>query len=336
MTDRTRMPMDDCTIRTLANEDLELWDRLVAESRGGTVFHTSPWIRTCSDLLSAKAIVYGCFRGDTLLAGCSLYTHTSYGIFKTAVSTAVMSPYGGYVFAAPDSTKVREIELVTNAILAEMNRSITRSYDYVKLVNPPGFMDIRPFLRDGWNARVEYAYHLDLGDQIEERISRNVRRSVRRAEKLGISIGREHDGALFEDLTRRTYERQGLPSPVPPGFLSRMIDMIVANGLGEMWVARTQEGEPAAAEIVVWDTWRAHRWAAALDPEFKTTGATSLTLVGIFKDLQARGVPEINLMGANTHLTDFVSSFNPRLVPYFAVDKARGVRRLLNRVLAKA
>jgi hypothetical protein len=328
--------MDDCTIRTLANEDLEPWDRLVAASRGGTVFHTSPWIRTCSDLLSTRAIVYGCFREDELLAGCSLYTHSSYGIFKTAVSTAVMSPYGGYVFAAPESTKVREIELVTNAILAEMNRSITGSFDYVRLVNPPEFVDIRPFIRDGWNARVEYAYHLDLTSPIEERISRNVRRSVRKAEKLGISIGPDHDGSLFEVLTRRTYERQGLPSPVPPGFLPRMIDMIVANGLGEMWVARTPEGVPAAAEIVVWDTWRAHRWAAALDPEFKATGATSLLLVGISKHLQARGVPEINLMGANTHLTDFISSFNPRLVPYYAVDKARGVRRLLNRVLGRA
>lgn len=329
------MPMDDCTIRTLANEDLELWDRLVSGSRGGTVFHMSPWIRTCSELLAATPIVYGCFQGDDLVAGCSLYTRSSFGIFKTAVSTAVMSPYGGYVFAAPESTKVREVELVTNAILAEMNGSITGRYDYVRLVNPPEFVDIRPFIRDGWNARVEYAYHLDLGGQIEERISRNVRRTVRRAEKLGISVGREHDGTLFEDLTRRTYDRQGLPSPVPPGFLSRMIDMIVANGLGEMWVARTPEGEPAAAEIIVWDAWRAHRWAAALDPEFKTTGATSLTLVDIFRDLQARGVPEINLMGANTHLTDFVSSFNPRLVPYFALDKARGVRRLVNRVLAR-
>lgn len=41
-------------------------------------------------------------------------------------------------------------------------------------------------------------------------------------------------------------------------------------------------------------------------------------------DLKSRDFKEINLMAANTpHLTKFISSFNPVLVPYYKVEKSR-------------
>jgi hypothetical protein len=46
--------------------------------------------------------------------------------------------------------------------------------------------------------------------------------------------------------------------------------------------------------------------------------------------LQEKDFKKFNMMAANTpHLAKFVSSFNPELVPYYSVQKRRGVFRLL-------
>jgi hypothetical protein len=87
-------------------------------------------------------------------------------------------------------------------------------------------------------------------------------------------------------------------------------------------IAETPSGEVASAEIIIWDNKRAYRWSAASHTYFEDTGETSLLLYEIFQDLKKKGFKEINLMAANTpHLTKFISSFNPRLVPYYSVEK---------------
>ena len=93
----------------------------------------------------------------------------------------------------------------------------------------------------------------------------------------------------YYSLLTKTYEKQGLPTPVSERFLSKMIEMIRSTGSGEMWIARTSSGEPAAVEMVIWDTKRAYRWQGVLDPEFKATGATSLLLYQIFQGSRGAG-----------------------------------------------
>ena len=114
--------------------------------------------------------------------------------------------------------------------------------------------------------------------------------NIQKAQKNDISIGMETDVDTYYSLLTKTYEKQGLPTPVSKRFLSKMIDMILSNGSGKMWIARTSSGEPAAVEMVIWDNKRAYRWQGVLDPEFKATGATSLLLYEIFNDLAGRGI----------------------------------------------
>ena len=86
--------------------------------------------------------------------------------------------------------------------------------------------------------------------------------------------------------------------------------------------SRDANREAAAAEVITWDNHMAHRWSAASNFDYKDTGATSLLLFEIFLDLQEKGFDRINLMAGNTpHLSMFISSFNPELVPYYSVEK---------------
>lgn len=312
----------DHEVRILTQDDYPLWDILVLKSPQGTIFHSSKWIKTCAELSSTKEILYGFFRNDNLEGGCSVYSYKKYRRFSIAVSNASMTPYGGYILMPYESSKVRENEKISNTIISEINKELIKKFHYIKIVNSPGISDIRPFVWNRWKPSIYYAYFFDLNDHIEENLSKNVRRTIRKGQKLDITIKKENDPDLYYTLYCKTYEKQHLTPPVSKKFLFKMINFIISNNLGEMWIARTPTGEPAAAEIVIWDNKFAHRWSAASDAHFKDTGAVSLLLFEIFQDLFQRGFREINLMAGNTpYLTEFISSFNPRLVPYYGVEK---------------
>ncbi len=325
--------MNTLHVEMLTRDDLSQWDLLVTDSPHSTVFHSGKWITTCADLLAKNVVIYGYFSGDDLIGGCSVYSQSHFHLFSTAISTAPLSPYGGYLMAPFASSGVRKDEKLRNTIITEINKVMVKTFGYIKLVNSPALVDIRPFLWDGWNPSVHYLYYLDLRDHREDKLSKDVRRNVRKAQKKDISIEKESDVDLFYALLEKTYEKQNLPVPFTKTFHINMIEMIISNGLGEIWIARSPDGEPAAADIIIWDSRRAYRWSSALDPRFKDTGATSLLLFEIFEELQRRNFSEINLMAANTpHITNFISGFNPTLVPYYSIEKTTPVGALLGRL----
>jgi len=318
------MMKEEYDARILTRDEYSLWDDLIMDSPQGTIFHSSGWIKRCAELISKKEILYGFFRKDQLVAGCSIFSDKKYGLVSTAVSTAPMTPYGGFVFSPFESSKVRENELFMNTAISMINGNLKKTFDYIDIINSPGIADIRAFILDGWEPSVHYSYYFDLTGNIEEKISKNVRRTIRKACESHVSVQREQDPLLYFDLITKTYGKQGLPPPASKTFFLTMVEFILSENLGEMWVSRLPSGEPAAAEIIVWDNKQTHRWSAASDMEFNKTGATSLVLFEIFRDLQKRGYSSINLMAGNRpNLAKFISSFNPRLVPYYGLKKAR-------------
>ena len=73
----------------------------------------------------------------------------------------------------------------------------------------------------------------------------------------------------------------------------------------------------------------AYRWLAASHSDYMDTCAPSLLLFEVMNHLQEKGFKKFNLMAANTpHLATFISSFNPLLVPYYSVQKIRGIYRI--------
>ena len=315
--------MSDIIVKELKKDEHKTWDELVKSSPHGTIFHNSSWLTIHSELLNKKLKIYGCFENEELVGGCSLYIYKS-RFFKMASSTIEMTPYGGLVLAQSPSTKVREQEQTYSNIIKSLCNLFDNEYvDHIQITNSPDFVDVRPFIWNGWNAGISYAYYLNLDTDIEKNISKNVRRSIRKAIKNNTMIKRLNEPSIFYNLFSMTFERQNLKPPVTENFFKKIINLLDAKQLGEMWIAETRSGEVASAEIIVWDNKRAYRWTAASHTAFKDTGATSLLLYEIFLDLKNRGFKEINLMAANTpHLTKFISSFNPELVPYYEIEKS--------------
>jgi len=314
--------MTQLQVRELDSDEFRAWDALVAGSPQGTVFHTSDWLTKNAILLNQTLVLLGCYEDEELIGGCPLFLSNLYNLLKIASSKVTSTPYGGMMIANIESTKRREMELHTNKVTTTIREYIAQQrYDYVNLVNSPELQDIRPFTQNGWDSKVYYTYVLPIGEDMFDQISKNARRSIRKAQKLGMYATQYFDIEMYWDLTIDTFKKQNSLPPFSKEHLVSMLNLIRDRGLGEMWVARTSSGEIAAAEVILRDTKNVHRWSAASSEEHLNSGVVSLLLWEIFDSMRNHNYTSIDLAAGNTaHLSTFIASFNPNLVPYYGVE----------------
>jgi len=326
-----QLEVRELEVREHGDAEFRAWDALIASSVQGTVFHTSDWLVPNALHLDRALMILGCYEGEELIGGCPLLLSNRYGLLKIASSAAALTPYGGIVIADIESTKRRERELHNNKVIAAVREYILQQrFDHVNLVNSPGLEDIRPFTQSGWISKVYYTYTLPIGGDVLDRISKNARRSIRKAQKLGVYATQHFDTEMYWDLTIDTFGKQNSRPPYSKEHLVNILNMIRDMNMGEMWVARTSSGEVAAAEVILTDSKTVHRWSAASSEEHAYSGATSLLLSEIFADVMNRNYTSINLMAGNIpHLSTFVTSFNPNLVPYYGVELHKQKYRFL-------
>ena len=310
-------------VRNLSEHDYDQWNQLVERSVNGTIFHSSIWITSAAKILHLDYAIIGVFKDSQLIGGCSFYFKSKFHVFKTGYTNVPFFPYGGFVISLPNNKNTRSSELKVHEIFSLILEKIqTFNIFYMNLINSPAIIDIRSLKLQGWREYVYYTYILNLENDIFFNFSTSVRRSIRKSQKMGITVKKEYNPDIYWELTKKTFEKQNLKTPLPKEHLFKLMEMLLQNNLGEMWIARTTNGEPASAEFIIWDNKQAYRWIAASDTQFKDTNAATLLLFEIFQDLQKRGFHEINLMAGNmSNISTFISSFNPRLVLYLGVEK---------------
>jgi hypothetical protein len=291
------------------------------------VYHLSKWITTIAKIFHLDYMMIGVFDDSQLIGGCVFYIKDFFHIFKKGTTDVPFTKYGGFVFAYPTSTKLRTCEMREHEIMSLILEKIqTSDLINVNLVNGPCITDIRPFTWTGWRERVYYTYVKSLDDDILPTLSYGARRSIRTAQNNGITIKKEYDPDTYWKLTGATYSRQNLENPFQKEDLFSVMEMLIDNNLGEMWIARMPSEVPAAAVFTLYDSHMAHGSSGANDPEFRQTGAASLLLFAMWEDLQKRGFKKYNLMAGNTpHLAKFYAGFNPRRIPYYGVERSKGI-----------
>jgi hypothetical protein len=319
-------------VRVLLEPEYRQWDQLVEHSEQGTIFHSSSWIAAAAKMLALDFILIGVFKNSELIGGCSFYRKNLFFGYRIAYTANTFSPYGGFVLENPASTQVRENETRHHEIISLILEKIqTMNLAKINFINGPGLSDIRPFTRTGWKGRVYYTYIVPLENDIFSSISYGARRSIRKAQKLGISVKKEYNPDIFWNLAQATYAKQAMPVPYKKDHIVAFMEMMNRNNLGDMWIAKTPSGEPVSAVFYAYDPQMAHGWLGANDPAFKDTGSVSFILFESLAELQKRGFQRFNIMAANTpHLAQFYSSFNPRLVPYYGVEKINRLGKLSN------
>ena len=317
--------MSNYETRILLEDEYDLWDELVDNSMQSSIFHKAIWIATSAKLLNRKFLIFGNFENDNLIGGCHIFLNRLHS-YRSATSNLLLSPYGGFLLRQDKEKKAFSI------CQSISNKFIEYNLSYINIINSPFFQDVRPFTWNGWIPNIFYTYMMPLEGSIEPMGSKNSRWRIRKARKEGIKCKIAYDFDLFWDLTLDTYRKQETTPPFTRDYLSGMMDMIIENKLGEMHIAETSSGEPAAAEFITWDQHMAHHWSAASNSKFKQTGAPSLLQFEIWEKLQQRGFKKANIMMGNIkNFTEFISAFNPLLVPYFGVTKISREYQLLSK-----
>ena len=314
--------MNKIESREISGGDLSQWDELVWQSPQGTIFHKTAWLNACADFYGKTLKIFGCFRDDMLVGGCSLLIGKKWGFFSFAESNSGFTPYGGFVISSLPTTSVHKQETFSRQIIESLIECIKKEHYFSVIVwNSPEFHDIRPFIMRGWRSHLKYTYDFDLGVNIESHIDTRLKKTLRRAEKEQFIFEPSTDISKFYSLLCETYARKNLKPAVSKRFIMDVCLFLRDQNCGEMVVAKTPDNEIACAEIVIWDNRKAYRWAAASDARFLDSGAPSLLLFTILKRLKGKSIPKINLMGANTtQLSRFIARFNPTLGPYYTVQ----------------
>ena len=186
--------------------------------------------------------IFGCFRDDILVGGCSLLIGKKWGFFSYAESNSGFTPYGGFVLSSFPTTSVHKQETSSREVIKSLIDCIKKEH-FISIVvwNSPEFLDIRPFFACGWRSHIHYTYDFDLGVNIESHIDTRLKKTMRRAEKEQFIFEPSSDISKFYSLLCETYARKNLKPAASKRFITDVCLFIRDQNCGEMVVAKTPE-----------------------------------------------------------------------------------------------
>jgi hypothetical protein len=313
--------MNKFECREIQKKDFPEWDKLIESSSHGTIYHTSGWLQICAKYTGKRLKIYGCYKGNHLVGGCSFFIERLWGIVPVAVSTSDLTKFGGFVILPFPGSELNKKESFSRQVIQSLLDYIKEDhFFFICAENSPEFTDIRPFKWNGWKSEVNYAYVCDLTLNIESQINKRTLNSIKKSEQIPLIVEPSTDissfySLLFDTLTRK---KAKLPSK---HLLTELFSFIRDQKRGELLICRTTENEIVAGEIAIWDTKTAYGWMGASDKQFLNSGASSFLRFQMLKKLQERGIPKYNMGGGNIpELSNYMSKFNPTIVPYYQIQ----------------
>ncbi|MDQ1276715.1 MAG: hypothetical protein QG610_2293 [Euryarchaeota archaeon] len=314
--------MDEIEVRELTPSEYKEWDLLVEKAQPGTLFHTSDFLEIFRDVLSKDLRIYGCFRNSELVGGCPLFVRNFKGILRIGSSTFNMTHYSGPLIKESASSKASKRAQDTHEILNALREFLHKQgFDIIHLTFSPGFEDIRPFTWNGWESSVRYTHCLNLKENVDNNISRKIRRELKTAEEAGLKTRAINDPETYYRLFSLVYKKQNLEPPVPREFFERVFKLIREKDVGYMFVSETPEGEAVAAHLNLYGKKCTVTWSSALNPAFSRMGSNALLYYNEFLNLKSRNFEYMNVMAANVpRFADFILGFSPKLMPYYSVS----------------
>lgn len=315
---RSTNMMSDVEIRILKKDEYGKWDGFVNKSHHGTIFHNSDWLGTCSEVLNKDFKIHGFFDEEELIGGCAFFIERVKGLLIGS-SFCEMTPYFGLIWEGATETKLRKEEMLFREFMNSFQKQVEQQLDRTYIINPPGFMDVRPFAQNGYRTEIKYTYYLKTKNITK---SKGTQKIINGARKKGIYIEKSDEIQEYSKLLEKTLLRKRIQFPRSKDLMLRLYNKFHDKKQAELWIARTKDGEVAAGEIILNDPKMVNRWSAATNIELGNTGANALLLDTAFLEYDMKGYETINLMCANVpSLTQFVSGFNPILVPYFSLER---------------
>jgi hypothetical protein len=313
------------TIATVAVSpvtDSAEWDRFVARSAQGSVFCTAGFLAA----LDREAELWRL--GDDWSAGAILFREPD---GRVAQSPLPFTMYQGVLLGAdveamPVHRRVRESLDRVAAVLEGLAEQGALSFCL-----HPSLADVRAFswfhhhAPDQGRFAVEVRYSGRIAVSPAAGIdgflaqSTTLRRRDYRKAAAHFEVEPSTDLELLDRLHRLTFARQGVERSAREATLLRAITArALADGFGELLIARDRTGRPAGAVVFLFDRGAGYYLVGANDPAFRADGVSTLLFAAGVGRCLTRGIAVIDVVGMNSPARgDFKTSFGAVPVPYY-------------------
>lgn len=283
------------------------WDELHGRAEG-IVFNSSDWLHTLADIYGREAQCVLVSDGENIRAGIPLLLKRK-GMLRYS-GALPMSLYSGFLHTLGSEDYPGACE----ALLGESEQLC----HFASLSLPHDAALISVLTSRGWDIQHRLSLRLDLSnpDRLWDGYSQSLRRKIRRASEVPLTIRDDAPVDVLIDLYQRSYLRHGILPPTPPQQMRGWLSRLRHEGLVHCFAAYRADGVPAAARALIREGAMVYDWLAGADPAVAPSGSHSL-LHTILLRYAAEGAKTFDFMGANTPgVVEFKKSFGPYEHPY--------------------
>jgi len=308
-------------VRQLEAKEYDAWDKFVAQSRQGTLFHKSYWLGAAGKEFK----IYGCFKGGELLAGLPIICDVSMLGVKYAHHPP-LTPYLGVVFKDSEAKYVKRISDEKSMSKAIATR-IKKDFDSIHFNFTPFATDLQPFIWEGFSSGVRYTYLLELADMenVWKGMDAKRRNDITRAEKDGIYVESSNDFKQTFDLVEKTFDRQGkeFTTDAFRNAAFKYNEVLNQKGQCNSFLAKNRDAKTIAVVYIVWDEKRSYYLLGGYNFEERHHGASAIAMWEAIKFTKNElGLNEFDFEGSMIKPVErFFRAFGGQQTPYFCVSQ---------------
>ncbi len=314
-------------IRILKEEDFFLWNKLVDESRFGTIFNKSIWTKAIQkNTPGIYNEIIGIFdQKDQLVGGINVcYVK----IFKTIPFLIIPpgTPHNGFVFSERDTKYRSKIESQIHKLSIQLAQFLEKRFQSISIVLNPYYTDIRPFIWMKYNVSVLYTTQKDITnfEKIFEKIDYSIHKQIKKSRKIDYTLRKgisNQDIDVFIKLEEMSFQRQSHQSSFQKTNTIHFLHDISKIANPVIYTIYIDE-EPVASRIEIIDNEMVYDWRAGANPKYFHTGANQLLLWLILEDMNKKGMKKFDFGGVNTStIASYKAKFNFDLTPYYYISK---------------
>lgn len=312
--------------------DLDEWDAALPDT-GFEVFHLAAALDVLRSHTDAELRLFGAFNGHQPVALLPVFVRQSpVGRVVTSPPPSMSVPYSGPILL-PNSPKQGKRERInrefTAGILDQLD--VAGRGTLFRMVCSPHYGDPRPYGWSDLSLRPRFTYVVDVDsvplDSIRDAFSRSLRREIRDAEDLGVTVhvdGLDAARKVYEDTSAR-YAEQDESFPLSWPYVRDLLEAL--DDRVRVYTARAPDGEYLNGVTVLYSNDKAYFWQGGTLATYENVSVNGLLHWRIISDIADDPpfdpVGTFDLVGANTpRFCEYKAKFNADLVPYYVAESS--------------
>jgi len=306
--------------------DKETWDNFVLTNPHSIVFQKWEILKIIEKYSGYSLLTYAVYDEKKSIIGiCPLFLKRIGGLkylFSQPPEAGI--PYIGILLnpAYYTSTQHKK-EHIFKIFVDELNRKISEmSPNFISLSLLPDISDIREFLWNGFQVKVNYSFVVDIDrdlDAIWNSFNKNCRRDIRSSDIQRLQIEQTVDTEKFFSVMTRRYNEQHLPFPfISPEYMRQLL-MEEPDNIKCYFLKYNDE--IVNLKLIYTSQQRVVLWKGGVNLN-RDLHSNEIFIWEIIKRARDEGFKELELQGANIgRLSRFKSKFNPQLEQYYTIEK---------------